>query len=238
MKDSRPVCFLIKTCNLLCVSQQRRGTPQSTTSAAPVDLATRVPWWVSVFSSDLVRKSPPMSIECVQARGFLPLLSPLPPPRAGCSYSLAPRPCGSISVVSRGHGRKPRSNLRAFNYQEVSACLSPASVHLSLSLLLLLLLLHPQGFQVVCEAAQSDSSSPSAGEQSCRRGNSVEKGGGPSQQQQQQQPPTVKGPSKKKWAALISLTCRLRGRGGVLVTSLILGVRLTVKKEEEEAEEW
>uniref|UniRef100_A0A3P9LJM9 Unc-80 homolog (C. elegans) n=1 Tax=Oryzias latipes TaxID=8090 RepID=A0A3P9LJM9_ORYLA len=35
------------------------------------------------------------------------------------------------------------------------------------------------GFQVVCEAAQSDS--PTAGEQSCRRGNSVEKGG-PSQQ--------------------------------------------------------
>lgn len=93
-------------------------------------------------------------------------------------------------MVSRGRGREPRSNLRAFNYQEVSACLSPASVHLSL-------LLHPQGFQVVCEAAQSDSSSPSAGEQSCRRGNSVEKGGGPSQQQQQQ-PPTVKGPSKKK----------------------------------------
>lgn len=56
------------------------------------------------------------------------------------------------------------------------------SVHLSL----------PQGFQVVCETAQSDSSSPSAGEQSCRRGNSVEKGG-PSQQ-----PPPVKGPSKKK----------------------------------------
>uniref|UniRef100_A0A8D3E268 Unc-80 homolog (C. elegans) n=1 Tax=Scophthalmus maximus TaxID=52904 RepID=A0A8D3E268_SCOMX len=33
------------------------------------------------------------------------------------------------------------------------------------------------GFQVVCETAQSDSSSPTAGEQSCRRGNSVEKGG-------------------------------------------------------------
>lgn len=47
--------------------------------------------------------------------------------------------------------------------------------------------------QVVCEAARSDSSSsPAAGEQSCRRGNSVEKGG-PSQQ-----PPAVKGPSKKK----------------------------------------
>ncbi|RVE75230.1 hypothetical protein OJAV_G00014730 [Oryzias javanicus] len=46
----------------------------------------------------------------------------------------------------------------------------------------------PTGFQVVCEAAQSDS--PAAGEQSCRRGNSVEKGG-PSQ-------PTVKGPPKKK----------------------------------------
>lgn len=50
-----------------------------------------------------------------------------------------------------------------------------------------------QGFPVVCEAARSDSSSsPAAGEQSCRRGNSVEKGG-PSQQ-----PPLVKGPSKKK----------------------------------------
>lgn len=38
--------FIIKTCNLLCMSRQQRGTPQSTTSAAPVDLATRVPWWV------------------------------------------------------------------------------------------------------------------------------------------------------------------------------------------------
>lgn len=47
--------LIIKTCNLLCLSQQRRGTPQSTTSAAPVDLATRVPWWVNVFSPDLVR---------------------------------------------------------------------------------------------------------------------------------------------------------------------------------------
>uniref|UniRef100_A0AAQ5Z123 Unc-80 homolog (C. elegans) n=1 Tax=Amphiprion ocellaris TaxID=80972 RepID=A0AAQ5Z123_AMPOC len=35
----------------------------------------------------------------------------------------------------------------------------------------------PMGFQVVCEAAQSGSSSPAAGEQSCRRGNSIEKGG-------------------------------------------------------------
>lgn len=51
----------------------------------------------------------------------------------------------------------------------------------------------PQGFPLVCEAARSDSSSsPAAGEQSCPRGNSVEKGG-PSQQ-----PPPVKGPSKKK----------------------------------------
>lgn len=49
-----------------------------------------------------------------------------------------------------------------------------------------------QGFQVVCEAPLSDSSSPSAGEQSCRRENSVEKGG-PSQQ-----PAQVKGPTKKK----------------------------------------
>uniref|UniRef100_H3C098 Cation channel complex component UNC80 N-terminal domain-containing protein n=1 Tax=Tetraodon nigroviridis TaxID=99883 RepID=H3C098_TETNG len=50
-----------------------------------------------------------------------------------------------------------------------------------------------QGFPVVCEAARSDSSSsPATGEQSCRRGNSVEKGG-PSQQH-----PPVKGPSKKK----------------------------------------
>lgn len=36
--------FIIKTCNLPCLSQQQRGTPQSTTSAAPVDLATLVPW--------------------------------------------------------------------------------------------------------------------------------------------------------------------------------------------------
>ncbi|GLD63442.1 protein unc-80 homolog, partial [Lates japonicus] len=53
----------------------------------------------------------------------------------------------------------------------------------------------PMGFQVVCEATQSDSSSPTAGEQSCRRGNSVEKGG-PSQQAL-----PVKGPSKKKTSA-------------------------------------
>uniref|UniRef100_A0A3Q1GA76 Unc-80 homolog (C. elegans) n=1 Tax=Acanthochromis polyacanthus TaxID=80966 RepID=A0A3Q1GA76_9TELE len=57
----------------------------------------------------------------------------------------------------------------------------------------------PMGFQVVCEAAQSASSSPSAGEQSCRRGNSIEKGG-PSQQ-----PPPVKGPSKKKSSEVVSL---------------------------------
>ncbi|XP_030265403.1 protein unc-80 homolog isoform X1 [Sparus aurata] len=69
----------------------------------------------------------------------------------------------------------------------------------------------PMGFQVVCEAAQSDSSSPSAGEQSCRRGNSVEKGGGPSQQQQQQ-PPTVKGPSKKKTSAPAGLPTSLSQR--------------------------
>ncbi|KAK7889619.1 hypothetical protein WMY93_025179 [Mugilogobius chulae] len=49
-----------------------------------------------------------------------------------------------------------------------------------------------EGFQVVCEAVQSDSSSPASGEQSCRRGNSVEKGG-PSQPA-----PPIKGPSKKK----------------------------------------
>ncbi|XP_061534416.1 protein unc-80 homolog isoform X14 [Phycodurus eques] len=54
----------------------------------------------------------------------------------------------------------------------------------------------PMGFQVVCEAGHSDSSSsPAAGEHSCRRGNSVEKGG-PSQQ-----PPPIKGPSKKKMSA-------------------------------------
>ncbi|XP_077449538.1 protein unc-80 homolog isoform X16 [Stigmatopora argus] len=53
----------------------------------------------------------------------------------------------------------------------------------------------PMGFQVVCEAGHSDSSSSAAGEHSCRRGNSVEKGG-PSQQ-----PPLVKGPTKKKTSA-------------------------------------
>uniref|UniRef100_A0AAV2L6A9 Protein unc-80 homolog n=1 Tax=Knipowitschia caucasica TaxID=637954 RepID=A0AAV2L6A9_KNICA len=53
----------------------------------------------------------------------------------------------------------------------------------------------PLGFQVVCEAAWSESSSPASGEQSCRRSNSVEKGG-PSQP-----PPTIKGPSKKKTSA-------------------------------------
>ncbi|KAK2857044.1 hypothetical protein Q5P01_005779 [Channa striata] len=61
----------------------------------------------------------------------------------------------------------------------------------------------PMGFQVVCEAAQSDSSSPASGEQSCRRGNSVEKGG-PSQQ-----PPLVKGPSKKKTSAPAGLPASL-----------------------------
>ncbi|XP_072303133.1 protein unc-80 homolog isoform X5 [Eucyclogobius newberryi] len=66
----------------------------------------------------------------------------------------------------------------------------------------------PLGFQVVCEAVQSDSSSPASGEQSCRRGNSVEKGG-PSQP-----PPPIKGPSKKKTSAPgglpISLSQRAR----------------------------
>ncbi|CAG5934058.1 unnamed protein product [Menidia menidia] len=64
----------------------------------------------------------------------------------------------------------------------------------------------PTGFQVVCEAAQSDSSSPAAGERSCRRGNSVEKGG-PSQQ-----PPLVKGPSKKKTSAPAGLPTSLAQR--------------------------
>ncbi|KAM7365636.1 hypothetical protein PAMP_016553 [Pampus punctatissimus] len=64
----------------------------------------------------------------------------------------------------------------------------------------------PMGFQVVCEATQSDSSSPAAGEQSCRRGNSVEKGG-PSQQ-----PPPVKGPSKKKTSAPAGLPTSLAQR--------------------------
>lgn len=96
---------------------------------------------------------------------------------------------GALVWLARGQDR----NLTpAVNYQDLYVCLSVClsthtlSVHLSPSSL------HPQGFQVVCETTQSDSSSPSAGEQSCRRGNSVEKGG-PSQQ-----PPPVKGPSKKK----------------------------------------
>ncbi|XP_029696087.1 protein unc-80 homolog isoform X16 [Takifugu rubripes] len=64
-----------------------------------------------------------------------------------------------------------------------------------------------QGFQVVCEAARSDSSSsPASAEQSCRRGNSVEKGG-PSQQ-----PPPVKGPSKKKTSAPAGLPASLAQR--------------------------
>ncbi len=36
------VCSLLR--RVICLSRQQRGTPQSTTSAAPVDLATRVPW--------------------------------------------------------------------------------------------------------------------------------------------------------------------------------------------------
>ncbi|XP_056440893.1 protein unc-80 homolog [Gadus chalcogrammus] len=51
----------------------------------------------------------------------------------------------------------------------------------------------PLGFQVVCEAVQSDSSSPGGGEQSCRRGNSVEKGG-----RAFHPPVEVRGPAKKK----------------------------------------
>ncbi|KAG7280341.1 hypothetical protein CRUP_024133 [Coryphaenoides rupestris] len=50
----------------------------------------------------------------------------------------------------------------------------------------------PMGFQVVCEAVQSDSSSPGGGVQSCRRGNSVEKGGGALHQ-----PGEVRGSTKK-----------------------------------------
>lgn len=76
--------------------------------------------------------------------------------------------------------------------------------------------LPPQGFQVVCEATQSDSSSPAAGERSCRRGNSVEKGG-PSQQ-----PPPVKGPTKKKYVNQITSRKRQRDRKHWTVqTSLI-----------------
>ncbi|XP_061686965.1 protein unc-80 homolog isoform X16 [Syngnathoides biaculeatus] len=65
----------------------------------------------------------------------------------------------------------------------------------------------PMGFQVVCEAGHSDSSSsPAAGEHSCRRGNSVEKGG-PSQQ-----PPPIKGPSKKKTSAPAGVPASLSQR--------------------------
>uniref|UniRef100_A0A1A8GNG7 Unc-80 homolog n=1 Tax=Nothobranchius korthausae TaxID=1143690 RepID=A0A1A8GNG7_9TELE len=64
----------------------------------------------------------------------------------------------------------------------------------------------PMGFQVVCEAAQSDSSSPAAGEQSCRRGNSVDKGG------TSQQAPPSKGPSKKKTSAPAGLPPSLSQR--------------------------
>ncbi|XP_034034433.1 protein unc-80 homolog isoform X6 [Thalassophryne amazonica] len=62
----------------------------------------------------------------------------------------------------------------------------------------------PTGFQVVCEASQSDSSSPATGEQSCRRANSVETGG-PSQQ-------PIKGPSKKKTSAPAGLPVSLAQR--------------------------
>lgn len=93
-------------------------------------------------------------------------------------------------MVSRGRDSSLSFDLRALNGR---GAVCPSS-------LCLILCIHgtclspalAQGFQVVCEAAQSDSSSPTAGEQSCRRGNSVEKGG-PSQQ-----PPPAKGPSKKK----------------------------------------
>nr|XP_054603628.1 protein unc-80 homolog isoform X2 [Nothobranchius furzeri] len=64
----------------------------------------------------------------------------------------------------------------------------------------------PMGFQVVCEAAQSDSSSPAGGEQSCRRGNSVDKGG------TSQQAPPSKGPSKKKTSAPAGLPPSLSQR--------------------------
>lgn len=69
--------------------QQLRGTPQWTTSAAPVDLATRVPWWVSFFFSiELIRMCfrDPMLIERVQARvwGFFPSPLSVLPPGAGC----------------------------------------------------------------------------------------------------------------------------------------------------------
>lgn len=75
--------------------------------------------------------------------------------------------------------------------------------------------LPPQGFQVVCEATQSDSSSPAAGERSCRRGNSVEKGG-PSQQ-----PPPVKGPTKKKYVNQITSRKRRDRKHWTVQTSLI-----------------
>ncbi|XP_057679496.1 protein unc-80 homolog isoform X17 [Corythoichthys intestinalis] len=65
----------------------------------------------------------------------------------------------------------------------------------------------PMGFQVVCEAGHSDSSSSSAaGEHSCRRGNSVEKSG-PSQQ-----PPLIKGPTKKKTSAPAGIPVSLSQR--------------------------
>lgn len=95
-------------------------------------------------------------------------MPPPHPPEGGCLYSFEPSHVTACVWFARV--RTPPS-------------VSASSVCPSQS----------QGFQVVCEAARSDSSSsPASAEQSCRRGNSVEKGG-PSQQ-----PPPVKGPSKKK----------------------------------------
>lgn len=117
------------------------------------------------------------------------------PPESSCCIRL-----GALAWLAEGSRLKPPTS-EPFNYGEVSV---PAPCLVFISSICLPPLLHPQGFQVVCEAAQSGSSSPIAAEaeQSCPRGNSVEKGG-PSQQQQQQQqaplpPPPVKGPSKKK----------------------------------------
>lgn len=115
---------------------------------------------------------------------------PLPcPPRGWLLIFINTSHLGALAV-SQGHDRNLNPTSDPLNYQ--APCLFDfLPVYLSVHLCPF------QGFQMVCEAVQSDSSSPSTGEQSCRRGNSVEKGG-PSQQ-----PPPVKGPSKKKWAALI-----------------------------------
>ncbi|CAF98219.1 unnamed protein product [Tetraodon nigroviridis] len=125
----------------------------------------------------------------------------------GSSPGAPPGSCSGSAALG-GSGPQNGSSLLEEDENARAKLFNKSMATVELFVFLFAPLIHRiKGFPVVCEAARSDSSSsPATGEQSCRRGNSVEKGG-PSQQH-----PPVKGPSKKKTSAPAGLPASLAQR--------------------------